>query len=403
MKKNLILGLVMLMLVACGGNNERRTPPPENPRQTDSVKVKPTVNVYIENSGSMDGYVKGITEFEQTVYNYVSDIIISHTADSVNLFYINSKVLKQNLPLEDFIQKLEPTTFKQRGGNRGTSDIANVLGTVLKGTGKNQISILVTDGIFSPGRGADAEQYLVNQEIGIKRRFAEYLEQNKNAAVVVYQLSSKFNGTYYNKVDAKIQINKQRPYYIWVIGDAKQLSELRKQVPDSKFIGGGIKNVFTAIVGNHPVKNALNPSVGIYDKPRDGSNTITKLKKDSRTEKVTFAVNVNFADLLLDDSYLLNPTNYENSSKYDLEIKPSSTKNGNYTHILTFSSDKVYQGNVSVKLKAKLPAWVEEANDDNGSTAIDEKTFGIKYQLGGVFGAFTFDNNYYAEIKISIN
>ena len=42
-------------------------------------------------------------------------------------------------------------------------------------------------------------------------------------------------------------------------------------------------------------------------------------------------------------------------------------------------------------------------NDDNGSTAVPGKTYGIKYQLGGIYEAFTFENNYYTEIKININ
>jgi len=395
--------LTILFCTGCQGKGRNE----DNRDGLDSTKIsqtkiKPAINVYIENSGSMDGYIKGVTEFEQTVYNYLSDILISHTIDSLNLFYINSEVKPCNLALEDFIQKLEPTTFRQYGGNRGASDIANVLGIVLEKNGKNQISILITDGIFSPGRREDAEQYLISQQIGIKRRFANYLEKNKDAAVIVYQLSSNFNGIYYNKVDAKIIINEQRPYYIWIIGEAKQVSELRKQVPDSKFIDTGVQNIFTAIAGNHSVKYAVIPSSGKFKPSRRDAHTIEDLKKDSRTGKVKFAINADFSDLLLDDTYLLDANNYENSSKYHLDIKPSVTKNNGYSHILTFSSDKVYQGTVSVKLKVKLPAWIEVVNDDEGSAAVKGKTYGIKYQIGGVFDAFTFNNNYYTEIKVSI-
>jgi len=409
MKKILFLTIATMLICACGKNNDRKQSRSGVVSKSTSSQVtsiplsKPTINVYIENSGSMDGYVKGITEFEQTIYNYLSDILISHTTDSLNLFYINSEVSKPNLALEDFIQKLEPSTFQKYGGKRGTSDIANVLETVLAKTGKNQISILVTDGIFSPGRGIDAEEYLINQQIGIKKRFADYLERTPNASVIVYQLSSKFNGTYYNKIDAKKQINEQRPYYLWVIGDAKQVSQLRKNVPDSKFIYG-VQNVFTSIVGNRIVKYALKANIGTYDFPRDGSCTIKNIKKDKRTGKVQFAVNSDFSDLLLDDRYLLNITNYENNSKYILTVNPYSGQNSTYSHTFLFAStDRVYSGNIVVKLKAILPAWIEEANDDKGVTAVPEKTYGIKYQLGGVFDAFTFKDNYYTEIKININ
>ena len=40
----------------------------------DAIDFNPVVNVYIENSGSMDGYVKGQTDFEQIVYNYLVNL-----------------------------------------------------------------------------------------------------------------------------------------------------------------------------------------------------------------------------------------------------------------------------------------------------------------------------------------
>ena len=85
------------------------------------------INVYLENSGSMDGYVKGVTEFEQALYSYFSNIKIAKLTDSLNLFYINNTIIKQGNSLEDYIANLEPSTFKLRGGNRRSSDIANVL------------------------------------------------------------------------------------------------------------------------------------------------------------------------------------------------------------------------------------------------------------------------------------
>jgi len=416
MRKFLFFTIAAMLLCACGENNSRRQSRGET-KETASVSqvetteqvsstplLTPTINVYIENSGSMDGYVKGVTEFKNSVYNYLSDIMISGVSDSMNLFYINSRVIKFDLTLEDFIQKLDPTIFRRYGGNRGTSDIANVIGDVLNKTKKNEIAILVTDGIFSPGRGVNADEYLINQQIGIKRRMSDYLKKYPNTAVIVYQLSSNFNGTYYNKVDDRISLNEQRPFYLWVIGDAKQVSNLRNKVSDDRFKGSGVQNVFTAIAGNRQIKYALNPSIGTYEKSRIDTRSIRNLKKDSRTGKVQFAVNADFSDLLLDDSYLLNAANYDNNSKYTLTVKPYTVQNSAYSHTLTFTAtDRVYSGNISVKLKAVLPTWIEAANDDEGKTAIKGKTYGIKYQLGGVFDAFTFNNNYYTEIQININ
>ncbi|MDR0603767.1 MAG: hypothetical protein LBG80_05630 [Bacteroidales bacterium] len=402
---------VLLILVACSGrsphpNGTGTDAPSDAPAtQQPQTPVRPTVNVYIENSGSMDGYVKGVTGFEQAVYSYLSDIKISRITDTLNLFYINSTIISRGSDIADFIEKLEPSDFKQKGGNLGVSDIANILNSVLDKTSQNKISILVTDGIFSPGKkGKEASEYLINQQISIKRRMAEYLRRYPNTAVIVYQLYSNFNGTYYNNIDNGIKINEQRPFYIWVIGDAKQVSKLREKVPDSRFKGSGVQHVFTSISGNHLVAYALNPSVGSYKKSKT-QHTIENLEKDRHTKQVKFAVDVNFSNLLLDSSYLTNLDNYENNSRYTLKIEPNAKSGRGYTHTLRFtaSDNRVHKGEVSVKLKAKLPDWVEDVNDDNGSTAVSGKTYGIKYQLGGIYEAFTFENNYYTEIKININ
>jgi hypothetical protein len=409
MRKIYFIAIAILLFTACGDSGRRpdsKVGVAEKDSIADAVShVKPIVNVYIENSGSMDGYVKGVTEFEQAVYNYLSDIKISEITDTLNLYYINSQVIQQGSDIADFIEKLEPSSFKAKGGNRGTSDIANVLETVLEETKAGKVAILVTDGIFSPGKGKDAEQYLVGQQIGIKRIFADYLKINKMAAVMVYQLQSKFSGIYYNNVDAKFSLNENRPFYIWVMGDVKQLCHLREKIADDKLKERSTEqyfNVFTTMNGTQTIKYAINPSIGKFKKSKTNTQTtIKKLKKDSHTGKVKFAVNVDFSHLLLDESYLLNTQNYENSSKYDLEVKKSVTKGG-YTHVLYFTSDRVYAGIVTVKLKADMPAWVETANDNVGTTAVKNKTYGIKYQLGGVYDAFTFENKYYTEIKINI-
>lgn len=412
MKKKLInLLLIALVILAC--SNERKNgntliaKKNHVPNKAIVPQTKPIVNVYIENSGSMDGYVRGVTEFEQAVYSYLSDIKISNFSNTLNLFYINSKIIPQGSDISDFIERLEPSTFKIKGGNRGTSDIANVLDSIFSDTQKNEMAILVTDGIFSPGKGKDADQYLVNQQIGIKSSMAEYLKKYPNAAIIVYQLSSNFDGDYYNKEDKITKINSQRPYYIWVIGQANQLDELRNKVPDNKFKGGGVKNVFSILGGNKKVVYAVKMGSGTFDlDKKDPKTTIKNLEKNSKgnQNQVTFSVNVNLSGMLINDNYLKEKTNYEVSQKdYKLTVTRAASNKFGYTHTLNLSSDKVHKGQVNIKLKNQLPGWVNNVNDDDGSLPLANKTYGIKYQIQGIYEAFTFDDDYYTEIKININ
>jgi hypothetical protein len=400
-----------MVLSACGQNGKSGNIITASDSHNNGIENyegnRPVVNVYIENSGSMDGYVKGVTEFEQAIYNYLSDIKISGITDSLNLFYINSNIIPQGSDLSDFIEKLEPLTFQARGGNRGVSDISNVFKSVLSETNENEVAILITDGIFSPGKGKDAAQYLVNQQIGIKNTMAEYLKSYPNTGFVMYQLSSNFNGYYYNREDSRTLINEQRPYYIWIIGNVNHLNTLKQNVPENRFKGSGIQNAFSITRGNRTVDYAVKLGSGSFSLDKKSPKTIiTNLRKDTkgRDNLARFSVNANLSGFLLADSYLLDINNYTLGNKdYKLTISKAVANNFGYTQQLNFSSENVHRGTISVKLKTQIPQWVEEVNDDDGAIPIEGKTYGIKYQIGGVYEAFTFSNNYYTEIKININ
>ena len=96
--KHLFLSIATsLILASCGG--------PSAPSSSTSGKVAnseksselpaPTIKVYMENSGSMYGYVKGATDFENAVYSYLSDLqhanlgIKSDSISSRNILELN--------------------------------------------------------------------------------------------------------------------------------------------------------------------------------------------------------------------------------------------------------------------------------------------------------------------------
>ena len=64
------------------------------------------INVYLENSGSMDGYVKGNTGFEQSLFAYLSEMQINNIVDTLNLNYINSRVIPLGHDVEKFIHHI---------------------------------------------------------------------------------------------------------------------------------------------------------------------------------------------------------------------------------------------------------------------------------------------------------
>ncbi len=395
---------LILFLASCGNGHKHNYQEKKIVTPVIPIKAKPKINVYIENSASMDGFVNKGNDFTTFVSNFLNDTYIKYTED-INLYYINSRIIPLGNDLNEFATRLNPSDFKKMGGNRGATKIYELLDTILKATNNNTISFFITDGIFSPGKGKDSQKYINDQYNGIKRIFSNFFKTNPNAAVVVYQFLSPFNGIFYNRHDKPIyKVEEVLPYYIWIIGNIENVKDLMENVPIERIASKGSYKIFTA-EGRKKVNYAIKINTGKFDLDKSNpKNTIINLRKDGRNNKVTFAVDVDFSSYVLNNEYLLDKNNYSlNNNNYDFSIKKATKNPYGYTHTLVFSADKVYKGILTIKLnKTNLPSWIFEDNDDEGLMAIRGKTYGIKYQIQGVHEAFSANDESYTEITINI-
>ena len=426
--KNLILSIVTgLTMISCGG----RPVVPEVPVETGDCKTvdnlpAPTIKVYVENSGSMDGYVKGATDFENAIYSYLSDMQLAKlgtrtdsmalSKNILELNYINSQILQQPSDVQAFIKALEPYSFKLKGGNRGTSDMADIIDKIIEQNMEHDISVFISDCIFSPGKQYkqkdNADEYLVAQQIAIKSHIAEKISQDPDFAIIVMRLVSQFNGVYYNKFDDKANINDNRPFYIWLMGNSKQLKRLMDVINVSEIKGTGVKNIFVESQPNTILSYGILPQQGIGKFNLDKSNpktTITNAKKDSKggNSRFQLAVGVDYSQILLPDEYLMNPDNYSISNKaYTIEIVRNPNKSSAYTHIvkLNLTQPIISKGVIKISLQNLLPSWVSTYTDEVGldvnTDGAMEKTYGLKYLMSGIYDAYKHQN--YGSITINI-
>ena len=430
MKQLILSATCALFVVGCGGQpagpNQNAIP---KSSQSKTELLAPTIKVFVENSASMDGYVKGATDFENAVYSYLSDVQhanLGQRIDSITsknkmvLNYINSEVLQQKPDVREFIEALEPDDFRMKGGQRGTSDMSNIIDSIISQTGKNDVSILVSDCIFSPGRRYkpkdNADEYIVAQQIGIKSDIVEKVSENPNFSIVVMRLTSQFNGIYYNKFDDRQPINDERPFYMWLMGDRTYLNTMLNEVALSQIKGKGVQNLFmiSKPLKSIPYNISLpQPGNGKYEISQSEPYTITNAKTDDKGGDTRFQVgiSVNFSDILLPDEYLMNPDNYTVSNNfYGIEIaKYSGPNQKKYTHTIKLNllQPVLSRGTVIISLKNTLPQWINEYTDESGldihSVGAMEKTYGLKNLLGGVYDAYTSNGkNEYGSITINI-
>ena len=384
---------------------------------------KPVYNAFIENSASMDGYVNGASAFKNSVYSFLSDLKspLRNITDSLNLYYVNSKTIPFRDDVKDFIEKLDPTTFRSRGGNRGQTDISNVFKIIFDQTPPDHVNVLVSDCVFSPGRNRNATDYLVNQSIGIKNQFEQKLSQTKNFSTIVYQLHSKFDGLYYDLENKGQKITEERPYYIWVLGPQEHVDHMLNQLDVTRLSGLKHQHIFASERSKPDYRVLINKRYGIFrpskNQPKTGIESAKPETRGPNTGMFRFAVGVNLDGFGFDESYIKDPENYRiNNEDYSIEIerigdseKSRSEVLKNYTHYLLLSTNKIKTEELEIELLRQMPNWVNQSHSMNDKNQIGDelsKTYGIKYLIDGVKDAYLAavkDSDTYFKISVSIS
>lgn len=377
----------------------------------------PTVNVYLETSGSMNGYVNGGTsKFQQVVKEYLSSINNANFAGKVNYYYINSQITPKGQNLGQYITKLTPQNFAS-AGNTGTTDIGTLFKTILSKTDNNTISIFISDCIISPGKNTNTQAYLPGQMTDVRDAVVSYVNQYKDLACLVYQVDSEFNGTYYDYQDTPHKnVNMERPFYIWVFGHTCQVALLKLQyIPDSDFKVAPIRNEW--MIFNTPLKTFQDnfedvkyglllpnmPSIGKY-KWVDGK-TLKALQKPSPDDnyRFSFGADMSVAQELMGREYIEDTNNYvhivSKSSKQDFygRIAPVYDSHSPYTETFVVESDTpMPKGTFKLAFIPNVPQWAVSCtdNDDrsfNGSN--DNKTYGLEYIFKGIVNGYNVGGN----------
>lgn len=373
---------------------------------------------YIENSGSMDGYVNGVTRFKTDIYSILSNSCISDSR--LKLFYINSKEIPQKTDARSFVQNLTVETFKTKGGNRTSTELASVIENVLKKADDNNVVMLASDFIFSPEKQyrADVKNYLEMQKTDLKNTFEKFIkrdEEHKNA-VVFLQGSSDFDGWFYNVNDTPFDYrgkNKiKRPFYILLAGNKEMIAHLLQKTASSTHFVNSYSEFSSTMAVRYEVDARPSRTVGSFRMCRNGMHHLEKIKADSRTDRFEFKVNLDLSGIPLNDSYLSceekeeggTPcSHYRTSVKYYkvLSVKPIKDNQFGFTHEMTIGAkDRFPSADLNIDI-LKDSSWIDNSNDDDGQKQLQGRTFGLKPLLEGMIKAYRqHAEDYYARIRL---
>ena len=357
----------------------------ESSYSTPTLPDSVCLNVYVENSGSMNGYMCNGSNLKDAVYDYVSDLKKNTT--TCNLFYINSQIIPCNVSLDDYIKNLTPSSFAKAGGNLKDTDLRSIFKLIMDKHEANTISVFVSDCILDIPESAT--DFFGNCQVSVKNTFNEAIAKHPDLGVEIMKLQSKFDGYWYCGKNKQLLNGVKRPYYIWVIGDKNILAMLNEKVPVAKIIGG---------IDDYCAYSTSQQVAFDIDKKHFPVN---------HSNKIDVAVLADLRPSLQEESLLENAYQYTPENPLQtkvISIMPISKSGSNYSHVinLEISSPQTLK-TASFTLKyPEMAQWIKLSNDSTGiyENSID-KTTGIQYLIQGVADAYR-DHFNFGTIKFNL-
>lgn len=460
----LLIVIICVLVATCDGGTKPPIPDEsvavKNPVFNDTLSLK-NINVYIESSGSMDGFVNykdGLPTFNFAIQNLITQLkSYASSKNAILKLYFICNVKKGNDEelstsdisdnISNFSSKISVTWSNQKGRGSNT-DINEIFGQILQSTDSNTVSILISDCIYSIGKRGNALSGLSDQKYATKDHFTYKLKENENFSTTVARMKAPFDGRYYPYTgdSNRFDVNDSLSYYICFLGDWSLLSSLNKKIDIEKIEGFENKYDFPQIVidskkldytvlvqsaklkGDAKYKGANN-NKGVY-------HGIEKVSIDKKKE-MEIAVAINISSLSVESQYLLNKDNYS-VSYYDdddlfkvKKVSPIKNMKSNIhhaewdrikgvkpTHIILLQSVKdIYKSmpqnkkdfrTLTIALKNQQPEWIKMysiIDDTDPSKLYGGKSFGLEYWMDGISEAFKdyYDNENYFEISIVVN
>lgn len=418
MKKWIPLLIVVAVVIIIVMVNVGKSTDNAADRHAENKAIKFNTHIYIENSGSMDGYVNGNTEFKDAIDHVL--VMLNSTYGTPEISFVNSQILPTGLSkdISQFSQQLTPASLHV--GDTGSSNINNIFNMILNNTDENTVSVLVSDCVYSI-HGNDAGGLLAHEKNLTQGAFMAAIKKKKNdLATIVLQCSSKFDGYYYDMNDKPIAYQGHRPFYMIFVGKTAYIKNLYAKIELDNEHMNNLLNSY--MISSQEVDYGIDSVSIITDEFTDNINRIKPNKNSlgiSTMElegngKFTMAVGFDASAIFVDKSYLTDKNNYSVDPK-NVKIKAIGQVDRNsaaYGDCSSFALPYYIQfecagqpSEITLSLDYKMPKWVYDSSTDNDSGCVPKEnvTFGISYMIEGISEAYRVRNSSQSIFKIKFN
>ncbi len=376
------------------------------------------VHLYLERSGSMTPYDsrEGDGLFKSAIVQLLNSLPGDNSDNRI--YIVNSTINTYPEGFDKFLADTNIFESTKGIGDASYTDFSSIFSELLNKTGDNDLSILVTDMIYSTkNMNGVSPQKIFNEAEGMTNAVFKNIGTKKSMLVV--KLHSGYHGPYYS-YDAPStgkNYHGQRPYYIIIVTSNANMARLTTDNHYQAFVkltqikGYEDEYLFSATPPYHPYYSLLLSHRDIHGrfKPERGSGTqITAIKDvetDPETKTLRLVLAVDLGHMFIADTYLTAPKNYEITSGNGMKIisvhpirngdltETEKRYAGTATHLFTLSAEKTLpKDNIHIRLKNVLPAWVADTSTDDDrdihAANFSKTTFGLKYLLGGIYQSY---------------
>lgn len=365
-------------------------PSDTNESSKKSANLPSNINVFLETSGSMFGFMPASTgtEFQTDMWRLISSLNNSKKKGLTVYQVKDTQSPMSTLNISSFRDKMNSGEFQAST----STDIPSMLDSVLSKIDKGSVSILISDLIFSPENIGNTAPKLAQITTDVRSRF-----EGRKLSSALYHFSSDFIG--------RNVTPKQSPYYVWIIGEESAVVAVSKimkiNFPNRDQINFGIS---PRIVDNTIVPGTIKSGNALAIKCRDSNRYYSWSNYNG--DELDFSVALNLSDFpkfVQDPGYLKRNIEFDNT-QLDLElvsiesgIFKTSINNADYklleqlgaTHLVNFRVKNVYEEEtvVNIRIKNEFPNWVNAINspvDDLSRT----KTYGLLNMINGLDEAY---------------
>lgn len=378
----------------------------------DSVLID-KFSIYVENSGSMDAYVKSYTNLKTVVDLLQSNA--SNISKQVECFYVNNTVRKFEGSNSKFAREgldrsmMAPPAgcnndVKKKYGNRNDTELSDVIDSVITRTNHNEVSVLISDFVSSPNGGSekDINNYITAFSNRIKGCLKRKIASSPKIGIMLCRYKSEFDGKYYFANNDDTLFVGKRPFYALFVGDYGLLAKIQREAK----IFEGMEDYCIYYVSQSDIPyGVFSGQLKTFDfdthksihKHLKMSNEIrSKVEKDS--DAVFLKMKIDLSCLPCKSDYLLSLENYsmESESFYLTNIEeakgPDSDK---FTHVISLRNRKATFPNnnkVRILLNSESYNW-EVYNTMKGHQYLSRedsmKTLGIEPLRQSIEDAFS--------------